>query len=349
MTLFDLAKELNVSISTISRALSRPEVVAPATRDRILTAARRFGFQPNDVARSLRTRETRTIGIVVPDITNWFFGLLVKVIDQVVQERGYTVVVCNADEKAENEMRALGILRSRKVSGIINCPVGAPLEGWQALLASGIPLVELDRRSGLREVDAVVLNDEAAAAVAAEHLLQLGHRRIATIAGPQHLSNGRARLRGFKKALQKAGCPLPPNYLTLGDFTEDSGRVEMARLLGCTPPPTAVFIANSEMTGGALATIRERQVRIPGDLSLIGFDDARWTRYLDPPLTAFAHPTEEMGRHAAELLLSRLGGQKPSRQARLIKLDSTLIVRDSTSAPQEEKVRSEKRVASRMK
>ncbi|MBV8585725.1 MAG: LacI family DNA-binding transcriptional regulator [Verrucomicrobia bacterium] len=347
MTLFDLAKELNVSISTISRALSRPEVVAPATRDRILTAARRFGFQPNVVARSLRTRETRTIGIVVPDITNWFFGLLVKIIDQIVQERGYTVVVCNADEKAENETRALGILRSRKVTGIINCPVGAPLEGWQELLASGIPLVELDRRSGLPDVDAVVLNDEAAAAVAAEHFLQLGHTRIATIGGPQHLSNGRARLKGFKRALQKAACPSPSNYLTLGDFTEDSGRVEMARLLACAPPPTAVFIANSEMTGGALAAIRERQIRIPRDLSLIGFDDARWTRYLDPPLTAFAHPVEDMGRHAAELLLGRLDSKKPSWPAKLVKLDSTLIVRNSTSAPRPEEVRSEMRVGSR--
>ncbi len=166
MTLFDLAQELNVSISTISRALSRPEMVAPVTREEVLAAVKQFGFQPNEIARSLRTRQTKTIGIIVPDITNWFFGAIVKAVGEVAKSNGYSVLVCNADEDPAGEEHALNLLRERKASGIINCPVGASLKLWRELKKTGIPVVELDRASGLEKVDVVVLDNEKAAHLA---------------------------------------------------------------------------------------------------------------------------------------------------------------------------------------
>src|SRR5260221_196060 len=217
MTLFDLARELNVSISTISRALSRPEMVAPATREKVLAAVKQFGFQPNEIARSLRTRQTKTIGIIVPDITNWFFGVIVKAVGEVAKSNGYSVLVCNADEDPAGEEHALNLLRDRKVSGIINCPMGA------------------------------------------------------------------------------------------------------------------IFIANSEMAGGAIGALRECRVKIPTQLSVVAFDDAHWARYLDPPLTVIAEPTEAMGRCAAELLLARLNSRSTSRKLNLEVFPAELIVRKSTA------------------
>lgn len=331
MTLFDLARELNVSISTISRALSRPEIVAPTTREKVLAAAKQFGFQPNEIARSLRTRQTKTIGIIVPDITNWFFGVIVKAVGDVAKTHGYTVLVCNADEDSVGEAHGLNLFRERNVSGIINCPIGIDPDLWRSLRKTGMPVVELDRRSGLDDVDTVVLDDEKAARLAADHLIKLGHRQIATIAGPQHLSNGRARLSGLKKALRKCSIPLPSEYIEYGDFREESGYVAAKKLLSLRNFPTAIFVANSEMAGGAIGALRERKIRIPEHLSMISFDDARWVRYLDPPLTVIAEPAEAMGRSAAELLIARLGPRAKSRNATIEVFAPELIIRNSTA------------------
>jgi DNA-binding LacI/PurR family transcriptional regulator len=332
-TLVDLAKDLNLSASTISRALTRPEVVRSATRERILATIEKVGFSPNGIARSLRKRETKTIGIIVPDITNWFFGVIVRAISEVVQPHGYTMVVCDANEDPEAESKALQSLQERQVSGIIRCPVSSKSDSWKAIVASGTPIIELDRRSDLKKVDAVLIDDEEAGRVAAECLIGLGHRRIGTIAGPQHLSNARGRLSGFLKALSKISITLPPEMIEYGDYRETSGYAGARRLLSQRSRPTAIFIANSEMTGGAIAAIRELKIEIPRTLSLIGFDDARWARYLDPPLTTISHPTPQLGRCAAELLLHRLSGVKPLRKVRAMVFKPELIVRGSTAAP----------------
>jgi DNA-binding LacI/PurR family transcriptional regulator len=331
MTLFDLAEELNVSISTISRALSRPEMVAAATREKILAAVKQFGFQPNEIARSLRTRQTKTIGIIVPDITNWFFGVVVKAVGEVAKSNGYSLLVCNANEDPAGEKDALNLLRERKVSGIINCPMGADLMLWRELRKTGMPVVELDRVSGLEKVDTVVLDGENAGNLAAEHFIELGHRQIATIAGPQHLSNGRARFVGFQKALRKYSIPLPPEYIEYGDFREESGHQAARRLVSLRNPPTAIFIANSEMAGGAIGTFRECKLKIPAQLSIVAFDDARWARYLDPPLTVIAEPAEAMSRRAAELLLARLRTRSKSGKRNVEIFPPALILRKSTA------------------
>jgi DNA-binding LacI/PurR family transcriptional regulator len=332
-TLLDLAKELNLSTSTISRALTRPGVVKAATRERILAAIEKVGYSPNGVARSLRKRETKTIGIIVPDITNWFFGVIIRAISGVVGPHGYTMVVFDANEDPEAESKALQSLRERQVSGIIRCPVGGENDSWKAVVASGTPVIELDRFSGLANVDTVLLDDEQAGKLAAKHLIGLGHTKIGTIAGPQHLNNGRGRLRGFLKSLSKASVPVPPEWIEYGDFRETSGYVGAQRLVSLGVRPTAIFVANSEMTGGAIAALRDLNVEVPRELSLIGFDDARWARYLDPPLTMIAHPTPELGRCAAELLLRRLRSAKPVREAKAIRFTPELVVRGSTAPP----------------
>jgi LacI family transcriptional regulator len=330
MNFSDLARKLNVSTATVSRALSRPEKVAPATRKRVLEFVRRSGYHMNGIARSLRTQSTRTIGVIVSDIRNPFFSAIVKSVEDVARTNGYTVLICNANEDGRNEEAALQLFIERQVSGVIHCSVGANLDLLRVLLEKSIPLVDLDRQSGLENVDTVILDNQLGAALATRHLVELGHRRVAMISGPRHLSNARKRLDAFRKTLRSARIIVPNEYLEFGDFREQSGRVAAERLLSLRTPPSAILVANNEMMAGALFAIRQRGVKVPRDLSLVGFDDARWAQYADPPLTVVSQPTEAMGQKAAELLLGRLRGE---RKANTVMFEPELIIRRSTAAP----------------
>jgi len=333
MNFSDLARQLNVSTATVSRALSRPEIVAPATRKRVLEAVRRSGYQMNGIARSLRTQSTRTIGIIVSDIRNPFFSAIVKAVEDVARTNGYSVLICNADEDGRNEEVALRLLIERQVSGLIHCSVGANLDLLRVLQKKSIPLVDLDRQSGLEDVDTVVVDNQLGAALATRHLLELGHKRVAMISGPKHLSNARKRLVGFRKTLRAAKVVIPNEYIEFGDFREPSGQIAANRLLSLPTPPSAIFVANNEMMAGALCAIRERGIKVPRELSLIGFDDVRWAQYSDPPLTVVSQPTEAMGQKAAELLLGRLRGESV---ANTVVFEPRLVVRRSTAVPSEE-------------
>ena len=331
MNLSDLARQLNVSTATVSRALSRPEIVAPATRERVLEVVQRSGYHMNGIARSLRTQSTRTIGVVVSDIRNSFSSSIVKAVEDVARINGYTVLICNSDETGQNEEVALQLFIERQVSGVIHCSAGANLDLLRVLQDKSIPLIDLDRRSGLENVDTVILDNHLGAAIATRHLIGLGHRRIAIISGPKHLSNARSRLEGFRKALRTARISVAHEYIEFGDFRQRSGEDAAERLLSLRRPPTAVFVSNNEMMAGALLAIRQqKQLKVPRDLSLIGFDDARWAQFADPPLTVISQPTDAMGKKAADLLLGRIRGETATKT---VVFEPALVVRSSTAVP----------------
>jgi DNA-binding LacI/PurR family transcriptional regulator len=330
MTLNDLATRLKVSTATISRALSKPEAVAPDTRKRVLEGVRRYGYQLNGIARSLRTQQTRTIGIIVPDIRNPFFSAIVKAAEDVARANDFTVLICNADEDGRNEEAAVRLFLDRQVSGVIHCSAGGNVELLAALQRKAIPMIDFDRRSGLKDVDTIELDNALGARLAADHLLSLGHKRIAMISGPCHLSNSRNRLNGFRRALREVGVQLPNEYVEYGDFREASGRRAAEKLLSLKKRPTALFVANNEMTAGALLALREQKTRIPDEISLVGFDDARWAQFSDPPLTIVAQPTSAMGKRSAELLLTRIQKEKGTTTEIF---PPELVVRGSTAPP----------------
>src|ERR1700737_4581386 len=186
MNFSDLARQLKVSTATVSRALSRPEVVAQKTRKGVLGFVARSGYHMNGIARSLRTQSTRTIGVIVSDIRNPFSSAIVKSVEDVARTNGYTVLICNADEDGRNEEVALELFIERQVSGVIHCSAGANLDLLRVLLKKVIPLVDLDRQSGLKDVDTVVLDNQLGAALATRHLLELGHKGVAMFSGPKH-------------------------------------------------------------------------------------------------------------------------------------------------------------------
>jgi LacI family transcriptional regulator len=330
MTLHDLAHELNLSIATISRALSRPEDVAPPTRQRVLAAVHRHGYTPNGTRRSLRTQQTRTIGVIVSDIRNFFFAAVVKAIEDEARANGYTVLICNADEDSAKEEAALQLLLDRRVSGVINCSTGANLDLLRAFQKSGAVLVDLDRESGLKNVDTVVVDNRRGAQLATQHLAELGHRDIATVAGPQHLSNARGRLAGFEDAMRTHGIPVKKAYVQCGNFLQESGYQCAQKLLSSRHPPSALFAANMEMAAGVVAFVRDKGVAIPQELSIVSFDDSFWARYMDPPLTVIAQPMEKMGKCTMELLLARL---RKGKSAQTMVFSPDLIVRRSTAPP----------------
>jgi DNA-binding LacI/PurR family transcriptional regulator len=330
MTLNDLATRLKVSTATISRALSKPEAVAPDTRKRVLKGVRRYGYQLNGIARSLRTQQTRTIGIIVPDIRNPFFSAIVKAAEDVARANDFTVLICNADEDGRNGEAAVRLFLDRQVSGVIHCSAGGNVELLAALQRKAIPMIDFDRRSGLKDVDTIELDNALGARLAADHLLSLGHKRIAMISGPRHLSNSRNRLNGFRRALRDVGVQLPNEYVEYGDFREASGRRAAEKLLSLKKRPTALFVANNEMTAGALLALREQKTRIPDEISLVGFDDARWAQFSDPPLTIVAQPTSAMGKRSAELLLTRIQKEKGTTTEIF---PPELVVRGSTAPP----------------
>lgn len=329
MTLRELGKQLNLSVSTVSRALSRPQLVSAMTRQRVLEAVAAHGYTPNAIARSLKNGRTRALGIVVSDLQNPFYASVVREVERVAASRGYNCVICNADEDARQEERALELLVSLQVAGVIHASTGANRAFLRRLQQGGLPIVDIDRASGLEEVDTVLVDNALGARMAAEHLLDLGHTRIAVVTGPQSLTTGRERLRGFRAALEARGLALAGDYTEIANFREAGGYSAVVRLLALPEPPTAFFVANNEMMAGALSALRERGLRVPEQVSLISFDDVRWARYVQPPLTVIAQPTEQIGTLAAGLLFERLSG----RQETIHYLLKPELVRRASCAP----------------
>lgn len=328
----DVARAAGVSISTVSRVLSRPELVNADTRARVRQIIADMAFRPSRVARRLRAVRgpTNLVGLVIPDIQNPFFADLARGVEDVAQAHGYVTLLANSDERADKENRYLDVMRAESVDGVILPPVAAGSEGVSRLAAAGIPVVYVDRRPRRVTGDAVVIDNERGAREATEHLLRLGHRRIALIQGRPGLSTSRERLEGYRQALQEAGIAFDLRLVGTGDSRQASGRALARDLLTRDPPPTALVVGNGLMTLGALETIHRLGRRVPEELALIGFDDMPWALAVDPPLTVVRQPAEAMGRRAMELLLERLAD--PRRERQVVALQPELVVRGSCGA-----------------
>ena len=331
MDLSTLAEHLGVSASTISRALNRPEMVSPATRLKVLAGVKSFGYQANGIARSLRTLQTKTIGIIVPDLDNEFFSEIVRVAGRTAKSHGYTTLVSALKDDPLGPAHAAKLLLEHRVSGIVHCPMEAQVELWRLFESGDVPIVEVDRRSNLDRADAVLLDFEKAGRLAADHLIGLGHRRIATMMGPQNLYHARDQFLAFENALREASLELPARYVECTPAGEQPGYEAAHRLLSLPVRPTAIFITQSEVAAGAIRAVRERELKVPKNLSLIAVDDARWTRYMDCPLTVVARPAEKMAVKAIETLISRVErpGEKDGRTVQVFA--PTLVIRKSTA------------------
>ena len=332
-TIKDVAARAGVSITTVSRYLNGIRVRQSAPIDEAIQA---LAFRPNQLARSLKSGSTRTIGVLVPDISNPFFADIVKGVESVMRAGEYSLLLCNTDESVEREQAVAAILLQKQVDGILMAPAAEWSDAPLILRARGVPVVLIDRRIEADGFDVVLVDNLNGAAQAAEYLVSLGHERIGMISGPLDATPGRERYEGFVQGLRARGRSLEERYSQVADFREDGGYQSALRLLAVQPPPTALFVANNLMAIGALRAIHNLGVRIPQEMSFVSFDDMALAALMSPALTVVSRPSTEQGVLAMRLLQFRMeNSAEPA--ARRIVLETRLIVRGSCTGPPTER------------
>ena len=331
--IYNVAKRAGVSTATVSRVLSQPDVVAEATRRKVQAAVDYLGFTPNAAAKNLRTLRTAKLLVTVPDISNPFFAQILQGIEDAAQREGYAVLVGDTQHDEEREEKYALMLRRKEADGLIFLGHRLPKEAAslvRSMPPGFAPVVngcEFTPRLGIPSVH---IDNATAAADAMEHLYRLGHRQIGIITGPLVSPLSRDRLAGVTARAKKAQAERDIIVMN-GDFSIESGAVAAERLLGRKDPPTAIFCFNDEMAMGVIETARLRGLRIPHDLSLVGFDDIRYARHVDPPLTTVAQPMRQLGQDTVRLLLEILRGSATPPAS--VTLPHTLVVRSSTAPP----------------
>jgi DNA-binding LacI/PurR family transcriptional regulator len=330
-TIRQVAALAGVSTATVSRVLARSGRVSADLEEKVRAAARQLNYQPNRAARNLRARQGSTVGVLIPDIQNLFFTAIVRGIDDEVTKFGYTLLLANSDGSADRERVYLDTFRAEGVAGLLAIPSQHDERGFRQFLETGVPLVILDRTVHLPNVDIVTVTNREGAAQAVAHLIGLGHRHIAMMAGMETHNVGSERHAGYVGALHAAGIEVDPRYIKDAGFERESARVATFELLDLPDPPTAIFSANNTMSLGVLQALHERGLNAPSDVSIVGFDDMPWQVAMQPPLTCIAQPTYDIGATAARLLLERIA--EPSRPVRRVVLETALIVRASSGPP----------------
>ena len=289
-------------------------------------------YHPDQVARSLRVRQTHTVGMVIPDVTNPFFTDVLRGVEDEARRNGYSVILCNANQDPLLEVSRLRTLFSRRVDGILLAPTDChALEGRQ--IWKRVPLVLIDRVPPGFSGTAVVTDNLGAAYTGTRYLIFLGHRRLAIITGGLDVSSGRDRLEGFRKALQEAHLALPEPYLRQGDFRLDSGYRHTLELMRLANPPTAIFSCNNKMTLGVMRALGELNIPCPDRVSVLGFDDFEWAANFSPRLSTIAQPTYDIGHRAMELLIGKMQRLQSQGEQVVLTLPNDLRLRDSTAPP----------------
>lgn len=336
----EIAKLAGVSLGTVSHVLNGKVRVREPLRQRVLDAVKITGYQPSQLARGLRREKTNILAMIIPDILNPFFPGIVRGAEDVAFASGCRLVLCNTDNDHEKEVAHLSALQTYLPSGLIVIPSDSSDLTVQAqpYLDAGAAVVCLDRLPRNWTGDFIAVNNTAGAAGAAEHLITLGHRHIAAITGPLHLTNCQERLNGFKRALKKAHLELPVGYLQESTFDRAGGYAKARILLRMVPRPTAILAFNDLMALGALMAIHEANLRCPEEISLIGFDGLDLTETTRPQITSVYQSSYQMGAEAANLVLERLANRNAA--PRKIVLKTELRIRDSVApAPRADKTR----------
>ncbi|WP_019121239.1 LacI family DNA-binding transcriptional regulator [Brevibacillus massiliensis] len=305
-TIEDVAKRANVSTATVSRVINRQGGVREKTKARILAAIEELNYIPNAVARSMVKKTTNTIGIIIPDLNNPFFPLVVSGIEQKAREKGYFTILCNTNESAETETELLKILMERSVDGLIITTADEQGDHLQAVIDAKIPIVAVDRSIKRFEVDTVLVGNIDGAYQATRHLILQGHQKIAIICGPQNTTPGYERFVGYRRALEEYGLPLVPEYILEGDFREESGTRLTKELHSLAERPTAIFSSNNLMTIGCVKALMELRWKIGEEVAFIGFDDVDIATFINPPLTVVSRPMRKLGEVAFEILHERM-------------------------------------------
>ncbi len=325
-TIKDVARTAGVSYTTVSHVLNQTRPVSDDARARVLAAAESLAYVPSALARSLKSKTTGSIGLIIPNNTNPYFSEVARGIEDSCYAAGYSVILCNSDDDPAKQRDYLNVLLTKRCDGLIVATL-AQTDG-ELLRKMKVPTVLLDRAPKDMAIDLVAVDNAAGGALAAAHLLSLGRRRIACIGGPQDIAISRERIGGLRRILLDAGVELPEALLAYADFTSAGGYLAARSLLALPQAPDAIFCCNDLMAIGALRAAAERGIAVPEALAVVGFDDIDLAQFVHPTLTSVAQNTRKLGQLTAECLLQRIA--TPDRPLQRISIAPELHIRDST-------------------
>ncbi len=328
-TISDVAKRAGVSTMTVSRVINNSGYISQETRERVEQAVAELGYVPNALARSLRFKQTKTLALVLTDIANPFFTTIARGVEDTASEHGFSVMFCNTDESQDEEVEYLNVLLQKQVDGVLLVPACSSPESIAMIQDRGVPVVLLDRRVRGAQVDVVHGDSEGGAYQLTRHLLELGHRRIALLSGPENVSTAADRVAGYCRALCEAGLQPDRNLMYHMQFSQDAGYQMAMQALAQSPQPTALFAGNNFIAIGALRAVHENGLRIPQDISIVVFDDLPASLVMEAFLTVVDQSPYDLGQRATELLLNRLAGEGPEEPQEIV-LPVQMTVRQSS-------------------
>ena len=325
----DVAKEAGVSISTVSHVINQTRFVSDNKQSNVYAAMKKLNYTPNRLASSLRRKDkrTNTLGLLIPDSANPFFAEVLRGVEDTCFDAGFSVFLCNSDDDPQKELNYIKVLLGNQIDGIILVSTGTHNDSLEVLANSRIPSVLVDRVVSTGGIDSVLVDNETGGYQAGEYLINLGHRRVGCITGPSLLTPSAARVQGFKRAISKNGFEVTDELIMSGDFRAQSGFNAAKKMIALDDLPTAVFACNDMMAVGALHAFDEAGLRVPDDISIIGFDDIALASFTKPPLTTIAQPGQNMGLLAAEMVINRIENPKLSPREKI--LSTFLIERKS--------------------
>ncbi|CAI8869898.1 MULTISPECIES: LacI family DNA-binding transcriptional regulator [unclassified Pseudomonas] len=327
-TIKDVAALAGISYTTVSHVVNNTRPVSQEVRLKVEAAIKSLDYVPSAVARSLKAKTTATIGLLVPNSLNPYFAELARGIEDYCERNGYCVILCNSDDNPEKQRSYLRVLLEKRIDGLIVASAGGDSGLAQGLAGVKTPMVIVDRGLDGVDADLVRIDHEYGAYLATRHLLELGHRDIATIGGPASTSVAQMRLAGYCRALKEAGVEVRPERMLESDFTSTGGYSAAAILLEGNPP-SAIFAGNDMIGIGVLRAAAERNVRVPSELSVIGFDDIQMSRYVYPALTTVGQSILQLGEMAAEVLLRRIATPNLGTDQRIV--TPSIVLRESTA------------------
>lgn len=330
-TLRDIARELKVSISTVSRALAGAEEVNAQTKEAVREVAKRLDYKPNMVALSLRRQKTNTIGIIVPNLVSHFFSASISGIQEAASKKGYNVMICQSNESYETEISNLNTMIASRVDGLLISlsKETQSFDHLKTIFNSGVPLVFFDRVCEEINTSKVTVDDHDGAFMAVEHLIETGCRRIAHLSGPEQLSISKNRLQGYLDALRKHNLPLDQELIRQSSMAEEDIIRQTNSLLRLDFPPDAIFAVNDFVAVQAMQVIKEKGLRIPDEIAIVGFTNTPVSMYIEPSLTTVAQPAFRIGQTAAEHILEQINNPT-AYSPKDITLKTELIIRNSS-------------------
>lgn len=325
ITLKMVAERAGVSVNTASRAINNKSDINEETKKRVLKVAQELGYVQNATAVALRTKKTRTLGVVIADNRNPFYAEVLNGIEEAAREKNYHIILANTQRDYQKEEEAINLLLAKRVDGLLITPVQDRNDDIKKLIEANIPFVIVGRDFENIEVDAVYNDEVKGGFFATEYLIKKGHKRIAFINGFLHKSPAQGRLEGYKKALKEHGIPLVDMMVSVGDIDVEDGYERTKQMLEKNLDFTAIFAYNDMMAFGAMQVIKEKGLRIPEDIGLVGYDDIPFSSLISPSLTTIKLKKQELGAESIKLLLSRINGSR--EKMKKIMLNVELIVR----------------------